>query len=126
MRHYWNHGPHGGWSWVVPGITVLLLWLVLVAVLVLLWRTLSRRGGAAAATPPWGRAPAAPGAEQTLAERLARGEIDVDDYHARLAALRATGPPPPAGAAPPPPDHPPEPPPPGPPPPGPPPPGSYP
>ena len=45
-------------------------------------------------------------AEQTLAERLARGELDVPDYEQRLAALRrslpvsppaANAPPPPAG-----------------------------
>jgi putative membrane protein len=30
------------------------------------------------------------GAERILAERLARGEIDIDEYERRLAALRAT------------------------------------
>lgn len=42
-------------------------------------------------------------AEQVLAERLARGEIDVSDYEQRLAALRRShpAPPPPAPPAPP-------------------------
>ena len=30
------------------------------------------------------------GAERILAERLARGEIDIDEYERRLAALQAT------------------------------------
>ena len=34
-------------------------------------------------------------AEQTLADRLARGEIDVEDYEQRLAALRRSRPVPP-------------------------------
>ena len=39
------------------------------------------------------RAPAAGGAaEQILAERLARGEIDPDEYRVRLSALREHGP----------------------------------
>jgi len=100
MRHYWNHGPHDGWSWVVPGIAWLLLLLVLVAVLVLLWRALQRGSGPVA--PRWSPPPEAPptGPEQILADRLARGEIDVDDYHRRLAALRGDQPPPPPPAPP--------------------------
>lgn len=39
------------------------------------------------------RVPAAGGtAEQILAERLARGEIDPDEYRVRLSALREHGP----------------------------------
>jgi putative membrane protein len=49
--------------------------------------------------PP--RGAAAGSAEQVLADRLARGDIDIDDYHRRLAALHeGTVPPPPTGPPP--------------------------
>ncbi|GAA2136182.1 hypothetical protein GCM10009760_15500 [Kitasatospora kazusensis] len=107
MRHYGHFGHHGGWGWVPFGITMVLLWLVLIAVLVLVWRAWSHRSvkpGPAAHWPP----PAADqhrSPEQVLADRLARGEIEIDDYRQRLAELRGgaqpgpgagpgTGPPP--------------------------------
>lgn len=58
------------------------------------WLVLRRRPSAAspvvAATPLAPTAPASPtaSAEVILAERLARGEIDPDDYRTRLDALR--------------------------------------
>ncbi|WP_035863282.1 hypothetical protein [Kitasatospora cheerisanensis] len=54
-----------------------------------------------AAGPRWGSPPQqqarAPEAERLLAERLARGEIEVAEYRERLAALRGESPPPPGG-----------------------------
>lgn len=98
MRHYWHDGYHEAWTWIVPGITMLLFGLLLIAVLVLLWRTLAHRTAGPGAAPVWGRPaeppPPTPTPEQVLAERLARGEIDVDDYRLRLAALHGGAPPP--------------------------------
>ena len=37
-----------------------------------------------------GDAPSVPDAEQVLAQRLARGEIELDDYQARVTALKAS------------------------------------
>ena len=97
MGYHWHGGYHDGWAWVVPGVMMLLLGLLLVALLVLVWRTLSR--GGPSGPPQWGSGPtrsAGPtaGAEQILSERLARGEIDVEEYRLRLAALReGAGPP---------------------------------
>ncbi|MFD7643334.1 SHOCT domain-containing protein [Kitasatospora sp. NPDC059795] len=89
---YWHHGYHGGWSWVLPGITFMLFVLLAIVVLAALWRMFSaeRRGGTSAGGPRWGNPPQGrvPEAERLLAERLARGEIDVDEYRHRLAALR--------------------------------------
>jgi putative membrane protein len=52
-------------------------WLLIAAVVVLVVRSLGRSG----------RAPAAP-AEDALADRFARGEIDEQEFRARLAVLK--------------------------------------
>ncbi|MEV7217461.1 SHOCT domain-containing protein [Kitasatospora cineracea] len=89
---YWHHGPRGGMPWVWPGITFLLFGLLLVVLLAVLWRVAGQHrttGGAPA--PRWGSAPPAARhaeAERLLGERLARGEIEVEEYRRRLAALR--------------------------------------
>jgi putative membrane protein len=55
-------------------------WLVLLALLA---------AGVAVAVLLAGRAPAtAPGPEDELRMRYARGELDTEEYHARLAVLR--------------------------------------
>lgn len=68
--------------WPVFPLTFGLFWLAVLAGAYLLWRRTSRRPA-----PP---APADPlaGARTILAERFARGEIDEDDYHLRMSALR--------------------------------------
>jgi putative membrane protein len=104
MRPYGHGGGghHGAWFWIFPGITMILFWVLLVIVIVLLWRVVTGRSrgrwaakaGGPIPPPPQRSAPNPPSAEQLLAERLARGEIEVDDYHRRLAALRGGGAPP--------------------------------
>ncbi|WP_037609115.1 SHOCT domain-containing protein [Streptacidiphilus rugosus] len=98
MRPYGHGGAghHGGWFWIFPGITMILFWVLLVIVIVLLWRVVTGRTRGRWAAKAGGAMPppqAPPSAEQLLAERLARGEIEVDDYHRRLAALRGGAPP---------------------------------
>ncbi|HEX2312217.1 MAG TPA: SHOCT domain-containing protein [Thermomonospora sp.] len=72
--------------WPVFPLTFGLLWTaVLVAAGYLVWRRMSGRVGpvkAAGAVDPLA------GARSILAERFARGEIDEDEYHLRMAALR--------------------------------------
>ncbi|MBC3841220.1 SHOCT domain-containing protein [Streptacidiphilus sp. 4-A2] len=103
MRYY-GHGRHlGGWVWIFPGITMVLFWAVLLALIVLLWRMVARHSrqvpGRSGGQLGWGPPPgpgAQPGAgtpEQVLADRLARGEIDTDEYQRRLDALHGGRPP---------------------------------
>ena len=67
-----------GWGWWIVGLVMMVALIALVVVLVM--RT---------STPQ--HAPETPRrttAEELLAERLARGEIDADEYRQRLTALR--------------------------------------
>jgi putative membrane protein len=76
-------GDHDGsrWGWIV----MMVLMVVLVAVVVVVVVRLMTQTPAAA-PPPGG---ASRSAEDLLADRLARGEIDVDEYRRRLDALRS-------------------------------------
>ncbi|WSJ62908.1 SHOCT domain-containing protein [Streptomyces sp. NBC_01310] len=81
---WYDHGM-GGWGWVAVSLSILLVALAVAAV-VLLLRSVDRFPSGSA------QPPAAPSAEQVLAERYARGEIDEEEYERRLTALRAHGP----------------------------------
>ena len=82
---WYDHGV-GGWGWVGMTVGMVLFWGLVITGIVLLVRAVGRHDKTTAAPPP-------PDAEQLLAERFARGEIDETEYRDRLAALRgATGP----------------------------------
>ena len=82
-----NDGWHGGWAWwpIFP-----LLWFLFFVLVVLLifrpwaWR---RHGWGPGGWGPggWGDG----GAERVLGERFARGEVDEQEYRARLEVLRS-------------------------------------
>ena len=74
-----------GWGWLLMTLGLLGFW-ALVAVLAL---ALLRRPGPLDQQPPPDRQPR-PGAEEILAERLARGELDPDEYRQRLQTLQET------------------------------------
>lgn len=103
-QHDWN-GYHDGWPVVFMVIFMLLLLVGLVVLIVLLSRSRQPAGQSPmtapqmpiGAVPPAGPAPVPPqqrlaGAEQLLAERFARGEIDAVEYRERLATLRGNAP----------------------------------
>jgi putative membrane protein len=82
----WNDGGHmmdgngTGWLWILPMLVIVL---AVIAVVVLVARPSNPRAEPPAATPdPNARA------REILAERLAKGEIAVEEYQERLAALR--------------------------------------
>ena len=85
----YGYGDHvdNGWGagWIVMLVMMLIFIVLAVAVIWFLMGGPRRVGGTAAAQAPRLTA------EQLLADRLARGEIDPDEYRARLAALREHG-----------------------------------
>ncbi|MGA6205511.1 SHOCT domain-containing protein [Nocardia testacea] len=86
---FW-YGDHGmsGWGYGLMTAAMVLFWILVIAGVVLIARYLSQPSA------PVGGVPILrPAAEQVLAEHFARGEIDADEYHQRLATLRGdTGP----------------------------------
>ena len=88
MMHWdngWHDGP-GGWGWMMMAMLMIAFWVGVVWILtsVVRHRGLSS-GSVPSATPV---APAITGPEDILHERFARGEIDVEEYHHRLDAIR--------------------------------------
>lgn len=82
----------GGWGWLF--LFVPLFWISMIALFVTLGR---RRWARYGYGPGYGHGPAsgawnAVAAEQTLADRFARGDIDEVEYRARLEVLRAARP----------------------------------
>ena len=84
MHRYWNDGWSGGWWWMAIMMVAFwggIIWIAL---------TVIRHTSHAPHLQAPGRAPAAPAPrtpQEILAERLARGEIEPDDYRQRLDAL---------------------------------------
>lgn len=76
------YGEHmSGWGYALGITGMVLFWVVLVLAIANAVRYLDRKRGESSPPPP-------PTAEQVLAERFARGEIDADQYRQRLDTLR--------------------------------------
>lgn len=89
---YGGHRPH----WIAIIVMALLVALAVAALVALIvWLSRSRHSAVHAATTVPGAVPGAPpappalDARRILDERLARGEIDADDYRARREALES-------------------------------------
>lgn len=84
---HWNDGMgSGNWWWIPMMIMMIAFWGGLIWIGV----ALLKRNHTAPQLHSPGSAPAAarPTAQEILAERLARGEIEPEDYRNRLDALR--------------------------------------
>lgn len=90
-----DEGWNSGWGWLGSGLMMVLVWGALIALVVVLARRWTHTPAAPAApsAPVMPATPASrrPTAQEILAERLARGEIDAEDYKARKAALDDNG-----------------------------------
>jgi putative membrane protein len=79
------YGEHtSGWGYALGITGMVLFWVVLVLAIALAVRYLDRRRDESPPPPP-------PTAEQVLAGRFARGEIEADEYRQRLDTLRQAG-----------------------------------
>lgn len=78
---YWD-GNMGGWGYVLMVISFVLFWGAIITAIVLFARSIGP--GNRSQNPASG----AGHAEDLLAERFARGEIDEDEYTSRLNVLR--------------------------------------
>jgi putative membrane protein len=79
---FWTDHAVTGWGWAAMTFSMLVFWALLIAITVVLMRTVGRT----AEYRPGVR----PTPEAMLAERLARGEIDEEEYRRRLGALRGS------------------------------------
>jgi putative membrane protein len=79
MFWYGTHGPGVGWS-IIMTLFMLAFWGAIVTLVVYAIRAGCRQGSQVKQ----------PGPKQILAERLARGEIDADEYRMRLEVLSGT------------------------------------
>jgi len=87
MMGYDGMGGGGGWgSWLLMSLTLVVILGVAACALFLVWR--NSVGGAGTRRSP----PGEPTPEAILGERLARGEIDSEEYRQRRDALRTQGP----------------------------------
>jgi putative membrane protein len=82
---YWYGDHMNGWGYGLVAVSMVAFWGLLIVGIVLLARYLSR--GDRQDRSPRSR----PTAEQVLAERYARGEIDEDEYRRRLDVLTGAG-----------------------------------
>ena len=80
---YWWGPGMSGWGYALMSVSMVLFWGLVILGIVVLVRFLARPsqsvGGAGVARAS---------ADQVLAERFARGEIDEQEYQSRLAVLR--------------------------------------
>ncbi|MER6216964.1 SHOCT domain-containing protein [Streptomyces sp. NPDC001272] len=87
----WYDGGWGWGGWFVMAVFMVLFWALVIAAIVALVRHFS--GAHPGRQPGWSASADEPGwgsrrAEDLLAERFARGDIDEDEYKRRLAVLR--------------------------------------
>jgi len=80
MHRYWNDGWSGGWWWMA--IMMVAFWGGIIWIAVTAIRHTNQTPHLQAPTGPAPRTP-----QEILAERLARGEIEPEDYRQRLDAL---------------------------------------
>lgn len=84
----WGYGM--GWAyWLGMGVTMVLLWGLIIVGILALVRHSGGTHNAGRAQPPVGGPVHPERPEEILAERFARGEIDDEEYQRRLKVLRA-------------------------------------
>lgn len=80
----WYDGGAGWAGWLVMVVAMVAFWGLVIVGVVAIFRGIGKSDESAERTPH--RHPM-----EILDERFARGELDVDEYHARQDVLRGTG-----------------------------------
>ncbi|MGE3137924.1 MAG: SHOCT domain-containing protein [Thermoleophilia bacterium] len=83
---YGDYGHNGDWGWggwLVMSLTMLAFLALVAWGVFLVWRSTAHPHHSDQSRPSSDR----PSPQEILAERFARGEIDAEEYRARLAAL---------------------------------------
>ncbi len=92
MHNGYMHDGWGGgsWGWIAMAAFMVLFWGGVIWVGISLIRRTAQvaPSHAGATTPTPVATPPPPNPQDVLAERLARGDIDLEDYRQRLEALR--------------------------------------
>ncbi|MBN0043067.1 SHOCT domain-containing protein [Streptomyces actuosus] len=88
---FWYDHDMNGWGWLGMSLGMIVFWGLIVTAFVLLLRTLGRPAPGGSHDSALRTPPAPPSAEQLLAERFARGEIDEEEYQRRLRVLHTAG-----------------------------------
>ena len=78
----WN--GDGSWGWFAPGLIVMAICMFM------MMRMMGHAHGSHGSQSHESHGRRSGGAERILAERLARGEIDTEEYQHRLTVLRGT------------------------------------
>jgi putative membrane protein len=81
---WWNHGSWGAGEWLAMSVMMLIFWGAVIAFGVWLMRGTRSTPSAA------GRTTTTDGAQQLLAERFARGEIDETEFTRSRTLLRTS------------------------------------
>ncbi|KOU74160.1 hypothetical protein ADK57_08240 [Streptomyces sp. MMG1533] len=79
---FWYDHDLSGWGWFAMSAGMILFWALIITAALLLFRVVNR-------PQEHTHTPAVPTPKEILANRLARGEIDEDEYRRRLNALHA-------------------------------------
>lgn len=83
MMNWYGNGMNG-WGYGLMTISMLLFWALVITGIVVVVRYLSSHGRLTSTAQPGHHTP-----EQILAERFARGDIDVEEYRQRTEVLRS-------------------------------------
>ena len=87
---FWYGHDMGGWGFGLMTFSFIVFWALVIVAIVLLVRHFGRTGQPPGTFPPAGPSTPTSTAEQLLAERFARGDIDEEEYQRRLRTLRAS------------------------------------
>ncbi|TQK45139.1 putative membrane protein [Streptomyces sp. SLBN-118] len=81
---FWYDHDVGGWGWFAMSAGMILFWALIITVAVLLFRALNHPH-----QHEHTHTPTTPTPEDILRDRLARGEIDEEEFRRRLTVLHA-------------------------------------